>query len=201
MPTRINLSSGSPASRIPSWGAIKVEPATPLFNLSHARNCGALYSDGDILVMSDADALIPARFLVGIFSLMSSQGAVLAHNTWQTEWESCGQGTWAVTREAYHKIRGHDEKIEGWGAEEMDFRWRVEVAFPLSVTGFPRRWVSTIRHSDEERVRFYAEKNRRKSNERNFIQTANPRRAVNLSGWGQGIVRSYLPWLAEGGQA
>jgi len=122
-------------------------PQTP-YNRSWALNAGATIARGRILVLHDADMLVPAGFAAAIAAVVQgevealrlprlifymdqeSSQAVQQTGRFDTveEVERIVQNNptpMAITREAYLRIGGHDESFYGWGGEDNEFLDRV----------------------------------------------------------------------------
>jgi hypothetical protein len=96
-----------------------------------------------------------------------------------------------VTAEIYHKVRGYDEMFEGWGGEDRDFYTRcAEVAKDCL---YSDALLEPIKHSHEERVRFYDTKSIGESDARNQALTQS-RQGVNPGGYGVGGFEIHCGW-------
>jgi hypothetical protein len=122
-------------------------PAMP-YNRAWAFNAGARAARGRILVLHDADMLVPAAFAEAIGTTIArGLDAVrlprllfyLDRAASETIQRGCAipadlrieriiannRTPVAVTREAYERIGGHDESFYGWGAEDDEFMDRL----------------------------------------------------------------------------
>jgi glycosyltransferase involved in cell wall biosynthesis len=133
------------------------------FNLSHARNIGALAASekSDTFMFMDADALMTNDSFLNYH-----RQKVMVEGSFVTGWGfGDGTGCCMVWRELFSRVRGYNEAVNGWGFDDVDFYWRIEAQ------GFEQRafhnGLKTINHDDEDRVRFYKDKNLLKTNESN----------------------------------
>ena len=133
------------------------------FNLSHARNLGALAASpkADTFLLMDADALMTNDSFLNYH-----RQKVMVGGSFVTGWGfGDGTGCCMVWRELFSRVRGYNEAVNGWGFDDVDFYWRIEAQ------GFEQRafhnGLKTIKHDDEDRVRFYKDKNLLKTNESN----------------------------------
>jgi len=133
------------------------------FNLSHARNLGALAASpkADTFLFMDADALMTNDSFLNYH-----RQKVMVEGSFVTGWGfGDGTGCCMVWRELFSRVRGYNEAVNGWGFDDVDFYWRIEAQ------GFEQRafhnGLKTINHDDEDRVRFYKDKNLLKTNESN----------------------------------
>ena len=133
------------------------------FNLSHARNLGALAASpkADTFLFIDADALMTNDSFVNYH-----RQKVMVGGSFVTGWGfGDGTGCCMVWRDLFSRVRGYNEVVDGWGFDDVDFYWRIEAQ------GFEQRafhnGLSTIKHDDEDRVRFYRDKNLYKTNQNN----------------------------------
>lgn len=137
------------------------------FNLSHARNIGALAASekADTFVFMDADALMTNSAFLNYHKIKVMEGG-----TFVTGWHyGDGTGCCMVWKELFYRARGYNEVVDGWGIDDIDFYFR------LQALGFEQRpfhnGITTIKHGDEERARFYNNKNIYKTNDRNYKLT------------------------------
>lgn len=115
-------------------------------NRAQARNRAAEASDADVFFFADADMWVPSDQFWESVRLASATGRmVLAYthhlrlNRWSTEkvYEGqatyqgqtitgCSSGAFAITRDLYERIGGHDERFRGWGYEDRSFQFAAE---------------------------------------------------------------------------
>jgi len=144
-------------SNHPSVKLVKINNES-LFNLSKARNIGALHSVGDTLCFVDADVKIASGFLEW-FTIHFSQNSFYLSEPQklrQRDKRLRGvDGLVVCTREQFEAIGGYDDVIAGWGCEDLDFYWRLIKAgydtklFPLDLVG------DIIDHDDVLRTSYY----------------------------------------------
>ena len=114
------------------------------YNRSWTLNVGARVARGRIVVLHDADMVVPARFAAVIAERMSDNFDVLRLGRYifyldQPSSEGVYKGASlgdiatvvpirqnnctpiALTREAYLRIGGHDESFYAWGLEDVEF--------------------------------------------------------------------------------
>jgi glycosyltransferase involved in cell wall biosynthesis len=134
------------ASTFPGVRVVKVE--ADYFNVARARNLGAEATDTEWLGFFDADIKIaPELFeqmLPGLNPGMFYLPAPMNRNC---------MGSCIVSRQAFEKVGGYDEAIDGWGGEDRDFYTMLGLN-GYRQGGFPGEMLQPIRHSDAERMRF-----------------------------------------------
>lgn len=152
---------------IPTVRAVKAYDESGLFNLSKARNIGALnvMDKSDILFFIDADA-----FLTSNDFLKKHIGSVLVGGSFLNGWGyGDGTGCCLIWKELFTRARGYNEAVDGWGFDDIDFYYRVEQM------GFHQKsftcCIETIKHSDEERVAYYQNKDLQYTNLKNIDRT------------------------------
>jgi len=166
----------------PKLRSITVPAPIDYFNNSHCRNVGALYADGDILCFSDADCFLDPDWLGYVLDTMKQDLSIVgAGNDFMEDDDQLGRGTWAVRKTVWRRLRGYDETMEGWGGEELDFFWRMKRAG--NILAFPREYAWTIKHGDEERIKYYDCKNKHTTNMIN-LRSLGMRGTVNPNGFG-----------------
>lgn len=155
----------------------------PIFNLSHARNLGAAAADPDaeILVFLDADSIPQPGWLDAVSVPIALGDVGLVH---------CGPGSCGVRRSVFEHVNGYDESFEGWGDEAFDFWNRCEKVEPY--TTYRRDLLKVIGHSDEERTKFYFEKNPKTNQNRSAAHRRKRHgKPVNPGGYGKKNFRAH----------
>lgn len=128
------------------------------FNRSWALNAGAVEARGRIIVILDADMVVPTRFAAAIAQVMKEGVDVLRLSRLMfyldRETSELVQSTdslaqvqrvervvqntpnpMAILRDAYMRIGGHDESFYGWGGEDNEFLDRIRT-LRISEGGF-----------------------------------------------------------------
>jgi predicted glycosyltransferase involved in capsule biosynthesis len=160
---------------------------TDIFNLSHARNCGANVLNSDVLLFFDADSVLRPGFISHAVGLIRIGRAVLTRRDLRDgRADTCG--LCCVRTDIFHEAHGYDEQFQGWGPEDSDFYSRVRRLGIVHT--FPGRlYPATLKHSDADRTRFYHCKDRSESARRSGALMGNPLRVVNPAGYGRAKAR------------
>ena len=125
--------------------------------ISRARNAGARYAEGDVLVFVDADVIVPHNLLEAIHGAMSDPACVGGGvdveyrprrpfvRLYLRAWRVLGnlmrmvQGaTQFCRRDVFEQVGGYDERA--WIGEDVDFYWSLR-----KLAGQTRREVRFIR--------------------------------------------------------
>ncbi len=164
--------------------SIRITDNVDYFNLSRARNCGAVAADSEILCFVDADSKISNNWLDYVINEISSGAGLVQLGKFKKQ---CN-GICAVTKEIFFQARGYDEKICNWGKEEQDLYARCKEL--CKVTTYPSDLVDAITHDSSLRVEFYPNKEfdesgRPKSNYDNHLYLNLRNGPVNPNGFGK----------------
>jgi hypothetical protein len=119
--------------------------------MSHAKNVAHCLASGDIVCNLDADQFTGpgfARFLAATFK---ADKALVVHGDWKARKSLSGR--LAVLKEYFMLAGGYDERMQGWGFEELDLIRRLNNLGLEDVLLTEARFLETIDHADEERVR------------------------------------------------
>jgi hypothetical protein len=154
--------------------AINVAPdlstyTVPLFNKPRALNAAlrSLPTGDRWLLFLDADTLMGGSFpgwWEGFVAAGSSRRMLVVEPSADTRDLT---GVLGVRRAELAAIGGFDEGMSGWGSEDLDVRLRLYQSGVIPAW-LPPGHLSSIPHSDELRTAFYLEKDRTRSNEKNF---------------------------------
>jgi len=167
----------------PQVTAIRALPATDEFQRSLAKNIGAVRACADVLLFVDADVQLRRAWYTTVLRVLS---AGHSHACADQFIQDIG-GTCAVVANAYHQIRGYDERLTGWGYEDMDIYNRLTHAFQRPGT-YPHALADPQQHSDALRLRWHADKQRDESYQRNAQLAGDLARPVNATGYGVGTI-------------
>lgn len=157
------------------------------FNLSRARNAGAKEASGKKLCFMDCDMVLSTGFSKELMEAMQP-------GRFATFGESMIGGYSGMTAcfaEDFKKVGGYDEKLEGWGWEDTDFKKKLLwLGIEESVVGKDLAW--HIPHGDEDRTRFYDEKDKSKSREKNVTSSYRKPRKRALQDREKPVVGTYI---------
>jgi glycosyltransferase involved in cell wall biosynthesis len=140
------------ARDFPAARVIKVEDA-PRFNGAHARNLGAAEARGEWIAFFDADILMAPDFVRRLMPKLDAPDTF--HRFYpnnSSNNSSCGSNV--TRREDFFAMGQYDEVMQGYGGEDLDLYFRLEL-----FGSKPQRMefdmlAEIIQHPDKERVRF-----------------------------------------------
>ena len=187
---------------LPNLRVIKVEDKTDYFNLSRARNCGAMLADANIINFLDSDVLVEPLWLINASLPILRGGAHLTEpGAWYRSeygpggaaqrrtrlWDAKsrralrapvlrvpipGKGTMSMTMTAFLAVRGYDELMEGWGWEDNDMYDRLNQLYTFQETQ-GHPLILQMNHHESLRTEHYKEKDKKVSHEKNLQITNN----------------------------
>ncbi len=147
-----------------------------LFNLSKARNAGALAGTSPWLLFVDADILLADDFTQQIITQLSANYSYHASPR-----KIDMMGTFLCQRQDFIKLGGYDEIIQGWGAEDADLYSRL--AFNgIKKAYFSSSLLTNIPHSDSLRTENYTEKDLSQNHISNRLYLTSNRHLASLTG-------------------
>jgi len=145
--------------KYPNLKVVRV-PDKKHFHLSAARNIGAKEANGEFLCFLDCDMILKDNFLGMCLSAMDGDSYIIF------DFYSSGYaGMIICPKKDFLKINGYDENIRGYGYEDDEFKCRISQLLLKSIIS--RNLANHIEHEDGERVKFYEEKDKFKSQEIN----------------------------------
>ncbi len=154
----------------------------PHFRMAHAKNMAHRVATGDILCNLDADNFIAPDFSqwlgkqfarepnavvsaqrIGRWDLIKERGARVMRGLPATMEVGGIGGRIAIRSENFYKLGGYDEKIEGWGPDDLQFCLRARDA-GLAQVRIPQHEVgAVIAHDAASRVSELSPEARRES--------------------------------------
>lgn len=142
----------------PEIRVVKADVDKDQWSLSHARNLGFLYSNGEALLFIDADTKVKSDFLTK---------HPLNEKEFYTGMWLHASGCCMLWREDFKKVRGYNEVIQSWGTEDYDLYRRLE-GLGLKRNYFDKKSFENIKHHDRIRNEYHGRKNIHQSNEENY---------------------------------
>lgn len=133
------------------------------FHLSRARNLGfeeALKTDADWICFNDADVGLAPHFSQVARELFKQYQFLIYPS------QSHMAGLLVLSKKDFAASQRYDENIRGYGREASDMR--LALFFQgLRFTFLPKEVAWSMEHADEDRTRFYKDKDLQRSNRRN----------------------------------
>lgn len=122
------------------------------YHRSHSRNMVFRLASGDILVNLDADNFIGKGFVEFILKNIVQSSFLAVDETISGMNFKDALGRICVWREDFEKIRGYDERMAGYGFEDLDFKTRLEqIGLKLKpITN--NRFLKSIQHDNSLRI-------------------------------------------------
>ena len=130
----------------------------PKFRLGHSKNMAhrlGMLEGADILVNVDADNFCGQGFEDFIQTEFDKNPKILLWACMVKGEMTRGiSGRICVSKAAFYKVGGYNEKFEEWSADDKDFNLRLQLAGYKPVT-IPRQFLSSIPHNAKIRFKEY----------------------------------------------
>jgi glycosyl transferase family 7 (putative galactosyltransferase) len=127
------------------------------FHMAHSKNLALKLAQGDILGVIDADNFAGPDYAGWVLKQFDKHGPQTVTTTLRKDripYRDQG-GKICFTKEMFHTVNGFDERLIGYGMDDVDFVNRVEKAGGKRVFIEEERYLKFIGHSDLERVMNY----------------------------------------------
>lgn len=164
------------------------ERTAKFFDPRHAKNVAHLLATGDVVVNLDADNFTGPGYAAKLADHFKASPKSCVVTTSTT---TSLAGKIALTKASFSSLRGYDESLTGWGAEDPDLIARARRSgLPPVKLLWPGE--SVIDHSEEERVCNFdmGGKSRFQTNDANWerIKARPVTEVVNKGGYGSASV-------------
>jgi glycosyltransferase involved in cell wall biosynthesis len=175
----------------PNIWTVRVKTDVKYFNLSRARNIGAVHAGGDFLAFCDADVYPKGPWLQTVVEAVDKPGVAMC----RPKWKRGGCGICCLPSSTYHRIRGHDESLEGWGWEDIDLKGRAQQVGELAF--YDAKLLGIIKHNRKSSVQHYKDQRVRKgmpvTNGINKKKSKARKGLPNVNGYGLGEFDVWKP--------
>ena len=116
------------------------------FHRSHSRNVAMKLGSGDIICNLDADNFLGKDFAFYVnFNFSFNEDIFLTSGI-----KNGSYGKVCVKKEHFIKIRGYDERMSGWGYEDDDLYFRINLLGIKQVNYFEKEFTEFIDHPLED---------------------------------------------------
>lgn len=133
------------------------------FHMAHSKNIAHRVAMGDIVCNLDADNYLSTEFVEFVLNTFqhSNERLFLAPQAYDGAY-----GRLVIPKYWFERLGGYDEDFEwGWGYEDDDLRHRART-LGLEEKTVPPDMVSSLEHSEEERVKNFKLKDKAESKHR-----------------------------------
>lgn len=168
-------------SNLPNVRLVRATNNATLYNGSRARNIGASAATGNYLAFADADFVAPPDYLTRVHGQIQA-GNTLVQIAHYDSGKMGVNGTCTVSAELFHRIRGYDESSSTYGFDDIEFYGRCQ-ATGTSIGHLHN--CQCLSHSDEDRLRFYPDRDKEEAIRKAGVWMADTSRSVNPAGYGQ----------------
>lgn len=139
------------------------------FHFAHAKNLAHRLASGDILCNLDADNFLAPGFSQWLDEQFTRDPHSVVTPQLITKGDLVGQtfqrlafkqrapthglaGRLALHRDGFEQLGGYDERIEGWGGDDLNLALRARDAGMRCVLTPPRLYGDVVRHGADERI-------------------------------------------------
>ena len=122
------------------------------YHRSHSRNMVFRLASGDILVNLDADNFIGRGFVNFIHKNLTPHAFLAVDETINGKQFKDALGRVCVWRADFEKIRGYDEKMAGYGFEDLDLKARLKGGGSKLKPIKNSRFLKSIHHNNNLRI-------------------------------------------------
>jgi len=150
------------------------------FRMSHSKNMVNRLGTGDLLFTLDADTFISKDICHYCDKVFSENKLLIGKNS----------GNICLRSYFFHKVRGYDEEMVGWGKEDKDFYYRCIKCLGMRGGEFFANMTEEIKHPQLESRCYFDPKFRNMKRTRNYNGNIMRKRTrdINKKSYGQGVV-------------
>lgn len=163
----------------PKFRTVRVD--TDGWNISHARNVGAVHATGNAIAFSDADLIVPEDYISRAVQKLEDGNDLVCISHYSYDMVRLLNGQCVVRADMFHKVRGYDESTEHYSHEDIRFYREVESAG--GKVGYVYN-AYLIPHDDKERLKHYPSGEMKEIRERQIAWLLEEREN-NPNGYGQ----------------
>ena len=146
-----------PADKFPCINVLRVTD-DPGFSVSRARNLGYAATTAAWVAFVDADICVQPGWLAWIRNHLNGTDYFLSPTVTHPTRENAGTyGSVVIRRAVFDSVDGYDEVFRGWGSEDADLYFRLEIRHHKAAC-YPQAFLKDIPHGNDERSQFYHEK-------------------------------------------
>jgi glycosyltransferase involved in cell wall biosynthesis len=144
--------AGIVAREFPAARVVKVDDE-PRFNNARSRNLGAEVATGEWLAFFDADIVMTRDFVSRLAPTLDRRGHFYRFRPVDSRTNSAC-GSCVARREDYLAVDRYDEVMQGYGGDDQDFYFRLELSGLKPIVMDFSMLADIIQHDDVERVKF-----------------------------------------------
>lgn len=123
------------------------------FHMSKSKNMLGNHATGNILCWLDADNFTNSGFVDYIKQTYHNDTNKVLKVDWSPKTAgSCGRIV--CSRSNFIQLGGYDEKMIGWGYEEIDF-WKRQQKNGAKIENIPNRFLGKLKHTNSQRFENY----------------------------------------------
>lgn len=151
----------------------KIRSGKYVFKKVEALNAGAkraIELGADYLCFLDADTLVHPGFHDWVIDHLDHDKFLVCKADYKKYPHTLQlSGFLCMHTSHFNMVGGFDQRMEGWGGDDMDMRVKLYAFRELEWKYIPLELVDPIHHDDSERVRYYVESDKRVTNHKNLI--------------------------------
>lgn len=161
------------------------ESTEKYFNMSRAKNIGSRLSTSDYILNLDADNFLTEDYITRLLQMLDEDVDIISMTTQKPDTGLGGRLGCKIS--VFNHLRGYDESLQGWGADDVDFETRaINYGYTIGYVMIVNEDKVCIPQTNTEKSNNYSKDNKDifETQKRNRELIKNVYRPINSNGFG-----------------